>query len=185
MSNIGAHTNFMSHILKRYDSGQTLIEIILALSVAVAVITGITFAITSSIKNATFTKNQNLASSYAQQGMETVRVIRDSSWVAFSSFDGFFCLSQGSQQLTSRVGSNCEGPGEGEIFVGGTKFIRQVRMQVNNTDCEAGVPGTPNTKATVSVQWSDSICGNVVPTLYCHQVELVTCFTQSNVVPIP
>lgn len=165
--------------MKRYDRGQSLIEIVLALSVAVVVITGITFAITSSLKNATFTKNQTLASSYAQQGMEVVRAIRDRSWTSFSSYNGWYCLAANSTELVGRTGLDCEP--EGMVGI----FIREVRMQVNNTDCEAGVPGTPNTKATVSVKWSDSKCPSTPPFTYCHEVKLISCFTNTNVVPTP
>jgi len=161
--------------MKRYDSGQTLIEIILALSVVVMVITGITFAITSSLKNATFSKNQNLATSYAQQGMEIVRAIRDNSWDIFDSLNEWNCLAENSTQLVQRTGSDCNGQGNVGIF------IREIRIQGNNPDC---TPGAGNTKATVLVQWSDSICRNP-DNSYCHEVELVSCFTNTNVVPIP
>jgi len=163
--------------MKRYDSGQTLIEIILALGVAVALITGITFAVTSSLKNATFSKNQNLATQYAQQGMEIVRAIRDRSWAAFISPLGGpnFCLPQNSTELVKRLGLDCDG--EGNVGI----FIREIRLNNNSPDC---TPGAGNTKATVLVQWSDNICkdpGNP----YCHEVELVSCFNNINVVPIP
>lgn len=171
------HTNSMNYTLGKYDSGQTLIEIVLALSVAVAVITGITFAVTSSLTNATFTKNQNLATTYAQQGMETVRAIRDRSWSAFFSVPGgpFFCLPENSTDLVNRSGLNCDG--EGNVGI----FIREIRLNNNSPDCTAGFG---NTKATVLVQWSDSKCtspGNP----FCHRVELVSCFTNINFAPIP
>lgn len=171
------HTNSMDNALKRYDSGQTLIEIILALGVAVAVITGITFAITSSLKNATFTKNQNLASLYAQEGLEIVRAIRDRSWAAFTSLPGGpnFCLPQGSSVLVNRGGPDCDG--EGNVGI----FIREIRLNNNSPDCTAGFG---NTRATVLVQWSDSICTNP-GNPFCHQVELVSCFVNVNVVPTP
>lgn len=162
--------------MKRYDKGQSLIEIILALAIAVAVITGITFAVTSSLTNATFTKNQNLATAYAQQGMEAVRAIRDGSWTTFSLNDGWFCLPENSTDLVSRSGLDCDG--EGNVGI----FIREVRMQPNNEDCTSSIL---NTKATVSVKWSDSKCPSTPPFNYCHQVELVSCFTNTNVAPIP
>ena len=163
--------------MKRYESGQSLIEIVLVLSVVVMVITGITFAVTSSLKNATFSKNQNLASAYAQQGMEIVRGIRDRSWSAFFSLPGgpFFCLPQNSTELVNRSGPDCDG--EGNVGI----FIREIRLNNNSLDCTAGAG---NTKATVLVQWSDSICKDP-SNLYCHEVKLVSCFSNINVVPTP
>lgn len=165
-------------ISQKGNSGQTLIEIILALSVAVAIITGITFAITSSLKNATFTKNQNLASFYAQQGIEVVRAIRDRSWTSFTSIPGGpnFCLPENSTELVSRSGPDCDG--EGNVGI----FIREIKLNNNSADCTAG---EGNTKATVFVKWSDNICPSVSPFNYCHQVELVSCFVNINVVPTP
>lgn len=165
--------------IKRYDSGQTLIEIILALSVAVAVITGITFAITSSLKNATFSKNQNLASLYAQEGLEVVRAIRDRSWASFTSLPGGpnFCLPQNSTTLVGRSGLDCDG--EGNVGI----FIREIMLNNNHPDC-AGAANT-KVKVTVLVKWSDSICPSTMPFNYCHEVKLVSCFTQIDTVPTP
>lgn len=168
------------------ESGQTLIEIVLALSVVVAVITGITFAITSSLTNATFTKNQNLATQYAQQGMEVVRRIRDKSWAAFFSLPIVsgtvnFCLSKNSQKLTVRPGSYCTSDGTKDGIPNVGIFVREIRIQSSNPNCS---PGGANVKATVFVAWKDSKCtspGNP----YCHGVMLVSCFTNTNVVPIP
>jgi len=168
--------------MKRYESGQTLIEIILALSVVVLIITGITFAVTSSIKNATFSKNQNLATQYAQQGMEIVRAIRDRSWTAFFSLaDVNYCLSKDSQELTVRPGSYCtsDGTKAGTPNVG--IFVREIRIQPSNPNCS---PGGANVKATVSVAWEDSKCTSPANP-FCHKVQLVSCFTNTNVVPIP
>lgn len=169
----------MNRTLKRYDSGQSLIEIILALIVVVAVITGITFAITSSLKNATFSKNQNLATTYAQQGMETVRRIRDRSWAAFFNAPGgpFFCLSENSSELTKRLGLDCDG--EGNVGI----FIRGIVLENNDVNC-AGAVNT-KVKATVSVKWPDSNCPSTPPFNYCHEVKLVSCFSQINTVGAP
>lgn len=162
--------------MKRCERGQSLIEILLAFAIAAIVITGITFAVTSSVKNATFSKNQNLASSYAQEGMEIVRAIRDRSWSSFVSLPGGpnKCLPQNSSRLVQRIGPDCNG--EGNIGI----FIRAVTLNNNSANCTSAAN---NTKVTVQVKWGDSACPNSRP--YCHQVELVSCFSNYNFAPAP
>lgn len=66
--------------------GQTLLETLLALGVCVIILSAITVIVISSLNSTQFTKRQNLASQYAQEGMEVVRKIRDSGgWPAFSA----------------------------------------------------------------------------------------------------
>jgi len=161
--------------MKRED-GQTLIEILLAVGVAAAIITAIAAVVISALNNATFRKNQNLATSYAQQGMEVVRAIRDRSWTDFSLLDGWMCLPQNSTTLTPRVGLDCDG--EGNVGI----FIREIRMQLNQSDCTASVV---NTKVTVAVKWSDSKCTSPPPFNYCQEVKLISCLTKINAVGAP
>jgi len=167
--------------VKKNDSGQTLIEIILALSVVVMVITGITFAITSSLKNATFSKNQNLATAYARQGMEILRTIRDRSWTTFNSLETGIGVSYFLAENTT----NLDGPSPDVCAPSCSPnlgiFSRRVKIAKNSPDC---TPGAENTKVTVQVKWADKECASAVFP-FCHQVELVSCFTNTNVVPTP
>ena len=164
--------------MNKYESGQSLIEILLALALAVVVITGITFGVTSSLKNATFSKNQNLASSYAQEGMEIVRGIRDRSLNVFTSLPGGpnQCLAQNSTTLVPRSGPDCNG--EGNVGI----FIREITLNNNSSDCTTGAN---NTKVTVQVKWSDNNCPTAAPSNYCHKIELISCFSNFNFAPIP
>lgn len=150
--------------------GQSLIEVLLALGAAVAIITGITAVVTSALNNAQFSRNQNLANQYAQQGMEVVRAIRDKSWDDFIDLPVNNCLPEGSTELVQRTGPDCDGLGNVGIF------IREVTL--NNMFLDCGGPPPQNTKVTVKVQWSDSKCssGN-----FCHEVKLISCFSQQTV----
>lgn len=65
--------------------GQSLIEVLVALGVAVAVLTAIASTVLTSLYNAQFSKNQNLATLYGQQGMEVVRDLKNRSWTDFYS----------------------------------------------------------------------------------------------------
>ncbi len=165
------------------EGGQTLIEVLLALGVAVIIVTAITAVIVTALNNATFTKNQNLANQYVQQGMEIVRAIRDKSWNDFFNYNlTNYCLPQDSTVPEHKTGPSCEG--QGDIFVGGVKFIREITLNRNYPDCRG--PTNTKVKVTVKVQWSDSKCPEVPPQArFCHEVKLVSCFTKINVVPTP
>ncbi len=66
-------------------SGQSLIEVLAALGVVVLVILALIIATTLSIRNATFAKNQSMATNYAQEGMELLRSCRDQDPESFWS----------------------------------------------------------------------------------------------------
>lgn len=57
--------------------GQSLIEVIIAVTVGVLVLTALTFATIFSIRNASFSKNSAQATKLAQEGIEKVRTGRD------------------------------------------------------------------------------------------------------------
>ena len=52
------------------NSGQTLVEVVLAVAVASLILVGLTRATTEALRNAQFAKNQSLATQYAQEAME-------------------------------------------------------------------------------------------------------------------
>lgn len=59
------------------EKGQTLIEVIVAITAGVLVVAALTFAVIFSLRNAKFSQNQNQATKLAQEGLEKVRSIRD------------------------------------------------------------------------------------------------------------
>lgn len=60
--------------------GQTLFELVIAIGVALLILTGIVHIVTTSIRNSTFAKNQSEATRYAQEMLEWLRKERDSGW---------------------------------------------------------------------------------------------------------
>lgn len=155
------------------EAGQTLIEILMAFSVSILVLSAIVVGVTTSLSNTQYTKNQNQANSYAQEGMSVVRQIRDSSWPKFSSYESntTYCLKQNSTELTS-ASSPPLFCGDEENKVGGI-FFREVKFIHESGECSnAGLSGS---KITVKVSWSDNKCP--IGTALCHKVELVTCFS--------
>ncbi|MBU3957076.1 prepilin-type N-terminal cleavage/methylation domain-containing protein [Patescibacteria group bacterium] len=69
--------------MKKRRNGQSLIEVLAALAVVVIVILALITVTTISIRNATFAKNQSLATNYAQELIEKARDLRDSDKEAF------------------------------------------------------------------------------------------------------
>lgn len=153
-----------------YEKGQTLLEALVALGAAIVIISSIVIAVISSLSNAQFSKNQNLANHFAGEGMETVRKIRDASWTNFLSYTStYYCLSQNSTTLIPK-GLGC-GQNVGI-------FVREINIEHNNGSCNS------NTRATVQVSWSDNKCTSTTDT-FCHKVKLVSCFSNNNAVPTP
>src|ERR1035437_1247949 len=122
--------------------GQSLIEVVLGLTVAVIIMTAITTVVINSLQNAEFSKNQNLAEQYAQEGIEQMRNLRDSNYGSFSSLNGTYCLNKNDSVL--HPGDSCATTPNVD------NFIRQV--QINPASCN----GTTN--VDVQVFWSDGKC---------------------------
>lgn len=153
------------------EKGSTLIEALIALSVAVAIISAIVIAVISSLSNAQFTKNQNQANHYAQEGMETVRQIRNNDWLSFVSFASTrYCLAENSKVLTTRGASGC---GQ-NIGI----YVREIDIEHNSPSCV----GT--SRVTSNVLWSDAKCTDATNS-FCHKVTLISCMGNNSAVPTP
>lgn len=160
------------------EKGQTLIEALVALGAAVLVLSAITVAVISALNNTQYTKNQNLATQYAQQGIEIMRQINQSSWETFSSYNARrYCLAQGDTfpcPLGSATGS-CSQSSQTSCGQNYGIFVREVDIaQGSEASCSDESIGV-----TVIVSWSDGKCtdpGNV----YCHNVKLNSCLSNLN-----
>ncbi len=63
------------------QKGQSLVEVVIALGIAVIIVIAFTNATIASVRNSQFSKNQNLATKFAQETLELVRAIRDQNSV--------------------------------------------------------------------------------------------------------
>ncbi len=72
------------------ESGQSLVEVIAALTVVAIIVFVLVKASTTSIRNATFARNWTLATKYAQELIEEARKLRDNQPEKFFS-DINFC----------------------------------------------------------------------------------------------
>lgn len=66
-------------------NGQAILEVVLAMAIVVMVLLALIIIGTISLKNSSFSRNQALATKYAQSAMELVRVYRDqNNWQTFA-----------------------------------------------------------------------------------------------------
>lgn len=124
-------------------NGLMLVEVVLALAVAMVVMVALVQLSTRSIKNSDFSKNQAEATSYANQGMEWIRAKRvGMGWYGTSGFSGKadasgtkYCLGS---SMDWTVGQPCS--------ITGTIYTRGATLTF--------VPGSPErVKADVTVIW--------------------------------
>lgn len=172
--------NFYRIFLKKPEkqNGQTLIEALVALGVAVLVLSAITVAVISALNNVQYTKNQNQATQYAQEALEIMRQISQSSWGTFSGYNaGRYCLAQGDTTpclLGSSIGSCSQNPSGSFCGQNYGIFVREVDIaQSSQASCSNGSVGI-----TVIVSWSDGKCSSNSP--YCHNVTLNSCLSNHN-----
>ncbi len=154
------------------ESGQSLIEVLIALAASVAVVSAIVVTVITSLNNAQFTKNQNLATQYSRQGMEIVRQIAKNNWADFQTYTNRdYCLDKESTSLSTMTGLNC-GLNIDSLF------SRQITIiQSGSTYC------TNSVEVKSSVSWSDSKCQT--GSILCHDILLRSCLADINSVKAP
>ena len=173
--------------------GQSLVEVLVALSVAAAILSAIAVAVVSSLRNTQYSKNQNLASQYASQGMEIIRQIRDTNTSLSSCSNINYCLDYDLRQpplsacpvyqkLVNRPALGCGqnvgtadlGPTPSSIYI----YSRGVTIEPPvNSGCGNSY------KVTVTVAWWDNACGDT--SKFCHNVNLVSCLSDRATVQTP
>lgn len=63
--------------MARNKLGQSLVEVLASMTVVLFIVFGLFSLTTYSIKKSTFSKNQSLATKYAQEKLEEIRALRD------------------------------------------------------------------------------------------------------------
>lgn len=172
------------HFLKS-QKGESLIEVVAVLVIAVIIVTSLTIVALNGLNNAQYAKNQNLATQYAQEGMEFVRSTRNSAnWSDFSTLANGDCYLLGTQSdfvitPTPIPIDPCPSPVSSDVNItaappAAANFIRRIQLQSNSGSCGSG-----NVQAAVSVYWTDSKCTSATNP-YCHNVTLTSCFANIN-----
>lgn len=121
--------------------GQTLVELLTALAIAVIVIVAIIALSTKALSNINFSRNQSDANHYANELSEWMRSERDTSWSSFSSRTGTRCF----RTLSWGGGGNCS---SGDV-ISGTQLLRSATLTLG---------GAQNDEMTISitVSWTDN-----------------------------
>jgi Tfp pilus assembly protein PilW len=150
------------------QKGQSLVEAVIALGAAVVIVAAITVASITSIRNSDYSRVQNLATNYAQQGMELVKQKNQLSWSSLEasiSAANTWCLPSGATDLvaTPQGSSSCPV----NIQSSPWQFIRQIDFKT--IECN----GDP--QVTVTVSWTDGRCSSTPNISYCHSVSLASC----------
>lgn len=130
----GTRLNLVRGSTSRNSGGQTLIEVMAALTVTVLILVALLAATTVAVRNSQSAQNQALSTKYAQEGMEILRERRDNNSAVFF----------GSQPCFGITPTPTSPPGFTRTFM-----------------CENAItpPPTPpytKIKATVTVKWTDS-----------------------------
>jgi Tfp pilus assembly protein PilV len=148
---------------KTAQKGESLIEALGALAIVSIVITAVATLVTSSLSNAQYNEDQTLATKYAQQGVESVRQIRNTNYATFRTYNGLYCFGKGQTTLgTPRPA--CTTPNT-------DSFIRTVTIQ-QTPGCAANVA-----RIIVEVSFTDGKCsGNS----YCHRQTHSSCLSTVN-----
>lgn len=141
--------------MMKNEKGQSLFEVVLALAVAALIIIAIVALATISIRNASFSRNQSLATRHAQEAIEWLRGQRDEGWDTFAirALTSPWCLK--SLSWPGAVG----GCGSSD-FIPDTIFKREISfiiLDASSIDTE------------VKVSWQD--------TQGLHETKTLTTFT--------
>lgn len=133
------------HLL-RVRRGQSLIEAIIALAIALIVITGLVVLAVGAVRTATLSKNRSLAVQYAQEGIEALRSIRDRDFSELPASGGPHRLVWTGSEWTA---------------VAGTETITFFKRSFT-----ASEPSSGKLRFDLTVSWVDS--GGT------HNVDLIT-----------
>lgn len=163
------------------QKGQSMLEAVAALGVISIIMTALTIAVMLGLGNSGYSKKNNLATQYAQQGMEYLRNLRERDGTKFWGYNGSYYLGLNSDPFlstpsfdycTSQFPPSSISP---NISSGGN-YIRTTCIK-DDPSCGA----SPNKKITVSTWWQDGKCaGNG----YCRKASIASCFSDTRV-PTP
>lgn len=158
-------------------TGQSLIEVLISLSIATAVLSAITVAVVYSLRNTNFSKNQNLATQYASEGMEVIRQIRDTK-SSLDDYNGGYCLPQDATTVDLISIPPC-GQNVGPKDIGSTNnYIYSREVIIARPPVAECGSGATTYKVTVKVSWWDNACGDT--SNFCHKTHLISCLSDSS-----
>lgn len=161
-------------IMKKINNnqqGQTLIEVLVAIVVAGLLLVALSSLIISLFRNQTANVSESKALQYAQEGVNYLESITNSTSFANAINQGEYCLSDIS---TANPIVSC--PSSGGNLTGG--YLRTFTLKENTVALPAATTDCPSTATTeveidLSVKWNDRSCNSATP--LCHISSLETC----------
>jgi Tfp pilus assembly protein PilV len=150
---------------KRRLSGQSLFEVMFAVAIASIIMMSVVALSKQTVSSSDFSRNNALASRYAQEAVDWVRSERDSDWSAFftrANANPTFCLED-----LNVVGWGGAPPCSN---VTGTIFERSVVLTQVDLDSD---PGVESVEAEVVVTWDDGKGA--------HRVSVISRLTNWNI----
>jgi Tfp pilus assembly protein PilV len=142
MGENGNHMNGTYIKSKKWYSGQSMVEAVVAVGIVILLVTGLVVATTSTLRTGQMSKVRTKALQYAKDGLEIVRIIKDESWNDLP-LNGTYCL----KNQTDLVLKDGECPMDTDLA-----FSRFVEFSNNNTCTAEGFCRI----VTVTVSWMES-----------------------------
>jgi Tfp pilus assembly protein PilW len=118
------------------QSGQSIIEVLVATVVVALVMTAIAATLTSSLRNTTEGKFRSYASAHGQEAMEIF--LRERSLLGWQQFQeavisGQFCMNELPADSAAFI-SMSAGTCSGGIAYSGTEFVREAQVSIASAD---------------------------------------------------
>ena len=139
----------MFKMLFNSRTGQTLLEVVVAVGIALVVVGALTVAATNAVRNASLSKNQTQATRLAQDGIEKARALRDLRGFAQLNLDGGANFAPSTCVILNLQTSPYVGATSGEVSQ--DIFTRCIEI--------FPTPDNPANSLTVrvTVQWKDAL----------------------------
>ena len=128
----------------KHIKGQSLFEVLIALAISALIIGALVSLVSNSIRNTTFSKNQTIASRYAQETIEWLRTQRDADISTFVTNvqTTVWCLPE----LAFAQTGECTG----DEYIFETKLLREVFFTTSD------ISGKTMINADVKITWEDA-----------------------------
>lgn len=137
------------------NRGQSLFEVVFAIAIVGLLITGIVSLSASSLRNTDFSRNQTIATKYANEGVEWARIYRDTDWDNFQALSSDVGINWCLNDLSVPSSNSC-----GTDRIGNTIFWREIHF----IDDLVSDPDGNTVDVEVKVFWDDSVGNHVVNT---------------------
>lgn len=147
--------------MSKKNKGQSLLEVLIALSVIILVITALVRVVTLSIRSTDYSRNTSVAATYAIDGMEKIRSFRDSmSWTNFTALATFSNVPKfitGSTTSNDYNTKSCPDPIVKGNFTDGnsSNLIENTFFRCSLLTSTGTLPDN-NIKATITVYWLEN-----------------------------